>query len=422
VVSDQPILALSLKTFGLGGAPNAPALNTGVTNDAFQKSAAPAPAAGGSPQQQLQAAYAEAEKARNAYLQLANQLNSAAYQNQISNAASQGGGAGLPAGFQATVADPNNQAQQQLQQMQQQQQLQLQQEAALAQQQQAAEQARQQAEQQLQQQQMQQAQAAAAQQQAQMPADPTQQAQAAAQQQPQTPVDPMQQAQAAAQQQAPVDPAQAQAAADPMQQTAQQQAQPPVDPTQQTPQPGAPQDLSFASTEELNNMISQAPSIQDKVNAMAELSVRGQGNPATYEILKREASADTSAIPAGPQQQQANYARQTALWTLGIMNAMQNASAPTAQLPGLGVISQLVADPKADPSVKVAAIQALQVINRPQDPAIKQILKKAQKDANPDVKARAQSAAAGESIPLPTQQAQGGAPQAPQQPQLTPQA
>src|SRR5690606_13363808 len=100
VISDQPIFALSLKTFGLGGvAPNPPILNTGVPNDTFEKNNSTV-SLSGNPQEQLQAAYQQAEAARNNYLLLANQINSQAYQNQLSNNAPQGGGVGqAPAGF-----------------------------------------------------------------------------------------------------------------------------------------------------------------------------------------------------------------------------------------------------------------------------------------------------------------------------------
>lgn len=338
-VSRQPILALSLETFGLGAPVNAQnsqnANAAPASGDTFQRAQQQPTATipinpAASPQEQLQAAYLNAERARNEYLQLANQLNAQAYQSQASNSAALPGGSVAPNGFQAPVNAPQ-QAQQQLQDMQALQQQQ--QEAALLQQQQAAELARQQAEQQMQ----------------------------------------MQQAQAAAQQ------------------------------PNMTPPPGNLQDLGFASTDQLNQMIAQSPNLQDKVNAMAELSVRGQGNAMTYDLLKQTAMADTSTIPPGPEQQQANYVRQTALWTLGIMNAIQNAAAPTAQLPGLGVISQIISSQNTDPSVKVAAIQALQVMNRPQDPIIKQILNQAKKDPSAEVKARAQSALAGEVIPLPGQ-------------------
>jgi hypothetical protein len=366
VLSDMPVLTLSLKTFGLGGAPNPPStpiFNTGVNNDVFQKNAI---AMGGNLQQQLQAAYQDAERSRNNYLQLANLINSQAYQNQLSNnnlVAPPGGGAGQPNGFQPFIANPN-QAQQQMQQMQQQ--LQQQQQAALAAQQQAAEQARLQAEQQLQ---MQQAQEAAAAQQNMPQMPPAQQPQA-----------PPQMPQAAA-----MEPAQE------LQQ-----------PGQEEQEPDRP--LKKASIEELNSMLAQSQNVQDKLNAMAELAhpQRRVGNAATYELLKREAAADTSAIPPGPQKQQADELRKDALLTLGILNAAQNAVGPTDRLPGIDVIDQVLSDPKTDPSVKIAGIQALQTINRPDDPLIRKILEKAQKDGNPDVKTRAQSALAGEAIPLPS--------------------
>lgn len=380
-VSRQPVAALVMETYpttnlnaNLGAMlPDAfqrsqqAGLAPGFNNAGFPAQQFPGASSfpvnpGMAPQQQLQAAYndalqarAQAEYARNSYLGLANNLNGQAYQNQMAqlnqNPYAAPGVAGYPAGFQPTSVDQlqamaQQQGQQQLQQLQPQPiDLQQQQAQAQMQQMQQAAMAQQQAEQQMLQQQ--QAQAAMAQ-----------------------------------------------------QQQAMQQMQQPQG------MPGQPQDLSFASTEELNRMIGQAQTLQDKMRAMAELAeYRKQGTPETYELLKREAMAETSMLPPGND---ANKIRMAAFWTLGILNAVQNAQAPTVQLPGLSVISQVVADPKTDPGVKVAAIQALQVINRPQDPAIQQILSRAQKDSNPDVKLRAQSALAGEAIPVPSAQPQAG--------------
>ena len=332
----------------------APGLPGQQAPDAFQRSTP----AGGNPQQQLQDAYQQARNSRNAaeqsrqsYLNLANQLNG--QPQQANPFGSDPNAFGQPPQPQLPQQDPMAQWQAQQQQAQLQQQMQ-QQQAAQQQQQQAAQQQQQQAEQQAQLQQQ-------------------------------------QQAEQAAQQQA-------------AEQAAQQQQQPPQ-----------PQGLAQAPVEELNRMIAQPQTLQEKVDAMEEVGVRGQGTPETYELLKQEAMSDTSALPPGQSQDDANYIRQAALWTLGMLNKAQNANVPTASLPGLNAIEQIIGNRNENPDVKAAAIQALQVIDRPQDKQVAGILKKASKDKNPDVKRLASEALSGKAIPLPGGAAPQGGPQGPAQ-------
>lgn len=362
---------------------NAPSFNTGVAADTFQKASVNPNA---SPQDQLQQAYLNATGAReaalnslNEYVNLANQINSTAFAAQQQQPfAPAPGGSPAPAGFRTSSLETpptdlaqqmqNQQAGQQMQAMQEQ--LQLQQ-AALAQQQDETARIQQQYEQQLQQ-----LQQVAAQNQAQV---------------------------------APQPPAPQQPAMDPA--LMQPQPQPPADPAmmQGPQQPVGPMDFTQSSNEELNRVLMEGQSLQDKVDAMAEISNRKQGTPETYAILKSIAGEDTSMIPAGEAKDTADYARQTALWTLGMLNGTQNASAPTAQLPGMNVISGILSNPQESPAVKIAALQSLQAMNRPQDPDINKIYNRSKKDPDPGVKARATSAAAGEviQIPQPQQQAAG---------------
>lgn len=340
---------------GLGGQPQPfgqPAA------DSFQRAGVPAPAGpfGSDPQQALQQAYQQAlnarnsaEQARNNYLNLANQLNGQAYQNQFAQGWGQPqnpfGPQQAPGGFSQPPmpgmppqADPMAQwQQQQLQQQLQQQQMQ--------QWQQLQQQQWQQQQQMLQQQQLAEQQAA-------------------------------QQAQQAQQQ---------------------QQAQ-------------QPQGLSTVPVEELNRMIAQPQTLQEKVDAMEEIGVRGQGTPETFELLKQEALSDTAQLPPGQAQDDANYIRQAALWTMGMLNKAQNSQVPTQSLPGLTAIEQIINNRNENPDVKAAAVQALQVIDRPKDKRVAGILKKAARDKNPDVKRLAQEALAGKSIPLPGGAAMGGVP------------
>lgn len=158
-----------------------------------------------------------------------------------------------------------------------------------------------------------------------------------------------------------------------------------------------------ANIDDLNMMVANPTTLQEKINAMEEIGVRGQGSPQTYELLKREALADTAQL-SGQALDDANYIRQAALWTMGMLNKAQNSSVPTDKLPGLATIEKILADKKANPEVQAAAVQALQVIDRPNDKRIQKILKAAAKNKNPDVKRLAGEALAGKTIPLPTQQ------------------
>jgi hypothetical protein len=203
-----------------------------------------------------------------------------------------------------------------------------------------------------------------------------------------------------------------------------QQQQPQADPFQQVPQPDFPQPVDqpqqpelqpaqppqepgnpfkSATVDDLNMMISSPATLQEKINAMEEVGVRGQGNPQTYEILKREALADTSQLSGQPLDD-ANYIRQAALWTMGMLNKAQNSSVPTDKLPGLASIEKILSNRRENPEVQSAAVQALQVIDRPNDKRIQKVLKAAAKSKNPDVKRLANEALAGKTIPLPTQQ------------------
>ena len=303
------------------------------------------------PQQQLTDAYNQAmnarnsaEQARNSYLNLANQLNSQAFQNQ-----SQPQNPGFPGLPQQPGIDPAQQWQQQ-----------------------QAQQAQQQYMQQLQAMQQQQQQQALMQQQAQQQAMMQQQQQ-----------------QALAQQQA-------------------MQQQQPMPPEQQMQQPPQPQGLENVSLEELNRMISQPQTLQEKVDAMEEIGVRGQGTVETIELLKQEALADTSMLPPGQAQDDGNYVRQAALWTLGMLNKSQNSNTPIDKVPGLSVIEQIISSKNENSDVKQAAIQALQVMDRLGERRIKKALKKATRDKNGDVSRLAQEALAGTSIPLPTSPGAGG--------------
>jgi hypothetical protein len=187
-----------------------------------------------------------------------------------------------------------------------------------------------------------------------------------------------------------------------------QQVQLPEPPKpEEAPKPVPPQEpvnpLKTAGVDDLNMMVANPATLQEKVNAMEEIGVRGQGNPQTYDLLKKEALSDTSQL-TGQSLDDANYVRQAALWTLGMLNKSQNSGVPTDKLPGIAAIERIIGNKKENVDVQEAAVQALQVIDRPKDKRIVKILKQAAKSKNPDLKRLANDALAGKTIPLPTQQ------------------
>ncbi len=178
----------------------------------------------------------------------------------------------------------------------------------------------------------------------------------------------------------------------PQQVSTQPNQEQPLAPPANTPQ--------TATLEDLNTMVDQPATLQERVDAMEEIGVRGFGTPKTYELLQREALANTDHLE-GLAKDDANYVRQAALWTLGMLNKAQNATVPTDSLPGLNAIEQILKDKRENPDVKSASVQALQVINRPNDKRIKKVLKKASKDKDPNVSRLAKEALSGKTIPIP---------------------
>lgn len=175
------------------------------------------------------------------------------------------------------------------------------------------------------------------------------------------------------------------------------------------PPPEAPKvsPLKSATIEQLNQMMDKPGTLQERIDAMEEVAVRGFGTPRTYELLKREAMADTSQYE-GQAREDAVYVRQAALWTLGMLNKAQNATMPTQDLPGIDVIEKILKNRKENPDVKIAAIQSWMVINRPNDAHMKRVLKPlahswwpGKREKDPAVLQRIQDALDGKSIPLP---------------------
>jgi hypothetical protein len=395
-----------------GGAPSAAlgspsGINNGQANDLFQRKTNPpfVPTPGANPAQQLQDAYAnaltvrnDAEQARTNFMNLASQLENQALSKsaQPANAMPQPAGANNPFAqsslpmqpaipapaptFQAPAPpapqpDPTQQFQQQLQNMQQQQQPQQPAYDPIAQQQMLM------------------------QQQAQMQPQP-----------PQAQMDPMQQQMMQQQAQMQQQPPQAQM--DPMQQQMlqqqmmQQQAQMQQQPQQPQMDPMQQQQQAFAggSVADLNTMIAQPRTPDEKLMALNEIAVRQLGDRQTYELLKQEVANPMQGVPP----EAATAIRQAALIALGSLNGSPvNAKLPGNQLYGMTAIQQILNNKNENPLVKASAVAALGYMNRPQDKTIQNLLKQAGKDSNPDVKNAVAQVQAGQMIGP----AQAGVPQ-----------
>lgn len=162
--------------------------------------------------------------------------------------------------------------------------------------------------------------------------------------------------------------------------------------------------------EELNMLIANPQASNQKLGAILEFAARQQGNLESYELLKREASNDTSQLPPGQAQDDANLIRQAALFALGNMNRAQNAQAPTNKLYGLDVIQKILTNPRENPAVKAAAVTSLGYLDRPQDKTIQQLLNAAAKDQSQDVKNAVAQVKSGMMSAQPGAQGQPGMP------------
>jgi hypothetical protein len=173
-----------------------------------------------------------------------------------------------------------------------------------------------------------------------------------------------------------------------MQQMQQQQPQqPPMPPPQ-------PQGLSAAAFPELNAMIAQPQTPDDKMQALNEVAMRGQGDVETYALL-----ADSALTPTpGLAPEDADQIRRAALMALGTTAQAQNANVPVSELPGMDAIYSIIKNKNENPAVKAEAVRALRMIENPPHPistdkkkakidktVIQNLLKVAKKDKNPDI-------------------------------------
>jgi hypothetical protein len=150
---------------------------------------------------------------------------------------------------------------------------------------------------------------------------------------------------------------------------------------------------------DLNKMLG-SDSLQERVDTMEEVGLGRKYNYRTIELLELEIYRDTRGLQ-GQLLSDVQYVRQCALWTLGILHEANNQSL-TDDIVGLESISRVINDASESPEIKIAAVQAIQVMNRQNDRRLKQLLTTASRDRNPNVRDQARRALAGERIPLPS--------------------
>ncbi|MDX2083923.1 MAG: hypothetical protein SFZ03_00865 [Candidatus Melainabacteria bacterium] len=156
--------------------------------------------------------------------------------------------------------------------------------------------------------------------------------------------------------------------------------------------------------------------VQQKLTAIDELNFRNQVDPQSASLLLQELQSKPGTLndgsPEGQMlQSQINYLRQASAWTLGTQLAALAANGtPPTELPGIGkkrnapdaVFERILKDKTEDANVKMSALQALMLVNKPNDPRIKQILKEATgRGQDEAVKQLAKAALNGETIMSP---------------------
>jgi hypothetical protein len=152
-----------------------------------------------------------------------------------------------------------------------------------------------------------------------------------------------------------------------------------------------------APLEALHTNIEYPDGIQDWQDAVAEVFRRGCGDLHTYTLLGQVARAD--ALPfrlAAPGSY--DYVRVRSLWTLGYLNRMQNSAVATPSLPGLSALVQTALSEDAPPSLRLAALQGMQLLDRPSDPLLRAAWARAAQVSDADVRGYAGRLLAGERL------------------------
>jgi hypothetical protein len=134
--------------------------------------------------------------------------------------------------------------------------------------------------------------------------------------------------------------------------------------------------LVTAPTGALNAMIEVPATFEERLAAINETSARGMGDAITYGLLVSLAATGSKGL-AGEVKNNHDQSRGAALWTLAVINRTQHHNIPTANLPGLQAILQVLFDETERDELRMIALSAVQALNRAGDPLVQAILQKA---------------------------------------------
>jgi hypothetical protein len=142
---------------------------------------------------------------------------------------------------------------------------------------------------------------------------------------------------------------------------------------------------------QLNELIVKPGNIQEKIDAMEELAMRNDIDANAVELLKRNASTDTSTL-TGAERMNAVDSKRAALLALSLLNGRLGTDVGSArQLPGFNEMKTAFYNPNESPEVKKTILQGLRVLNRPNDPEIMKIAKSARRSSDPKMKQMAEA-------------------------------
>jgi hypothetical protein len=155
----------------------------------------------------------------------------------------------------------------------------------------------------------------------------------------------------------------------------------------------------FASVAELNDLLFNPGQLNPSA-IVDELGARGFGNVKTYEALAKLIQMDPVVIQPNSNVL-LNPIRRNALWTLGQLNRTQNWLTPSEYLPGRRAIEDVLKRTIEHELVKLAAVEAIWMLDRSSDKCIRSALRIARRDRFTSVKQEAEMALSGQVCPIP---------------------
>jgi hypothetical protein len=149
--------------------------------------------------------------------------------------------------------------------------------------------------------------------------------------------------------------------------------------------------MAHAPLPALNAYLEAASDLTELHLAINEIALRRPlgGDGVTYRALVAIAQAEVGSY-SGEDLTMAISCRQTALWTLSALNAVQHAHLSCENLPGFKAIQWALSGGDGRGNTVVAGIHALGILSRPTDPVIHQALTRARDHPDSEVVAAAE--------------------------------